>query len=119
MKHFFLATAAALTLAGCETANLTSTPIAESNDGITRRAEIINDTSVTMRRVRVQNAATGQWSGNILDGTIRKNSSKIVLIDDGTGQCIYNFKVTMETGQSLTRLGLDVCRLASWTIYQG
>lgn len=118
MKPFFLAVAAVLALAGCESENLTSSQITESNDQISRRAAIINDTSVTMVRVRVQNAATGQWSDNILQGRIRKNSSRTVLIDDGTSQCLYNFKVTMEGGQTLTRHGLDVCKLASWTIYQ-
>jgi len=118
MKPIFLAAAAVLALAGCETANLTSAPIVESDDQISRRAEIINDTPVTMMRVRVQNAATGQWSGNILQGRIRKNSSRTVLIDDGTGQCLYNFKVTMEGGQTLTRHDMDVCKLASWTIFR-
>ncbi len=119
MKSIFLAVASVLALAACESPNLTSSPIVESADQISRRAEIINDTPVTMLRVRVQNATTGQWSTNILEGRIRRNSSKTVLIDDGTGQCLYNFQVTMEGGQTLTRRGLDVCKLASWRIFRG
>ncbi|MBL1434835.1 MAG: hypothetical protein COB08_001360 [Rhodobacteraceae bacterium] len=119
MNKLLCAAASIIALAGCETANLTSSPIVESSDGQDRRAEIINDTPETMMRVRVQNAATGQWSENILVGRIRKNSSKTVLIDDGTGQCLYNFTATMEGGQTITRRGLDVCTLASWRIFRG
>ena len=119
MKKLLCAAASVIAITGCESTSLVSSPILPSGDEISRRAEIINDTNVTMMRVRVQNAATGQWSNNILDGRIRKNSSKTVLIDDGTGQCLYNFKVTMEGGQTLTRRGLDVCTLASWRIFRG
>ena len=117
MKPIFLTIASVLALAACDSPHLTSSNIVESADQFSRRAEIINDTPATMLRVRVQNAATGQWSNNILQGHIRKNSSKTVLIDDGTGQCIYNFRVTMEGGQTLSRRGMDVCKLASWRIF--
>ena len=119
MKSFFFAVASVLALAACESNSLVNAPVVHSNVIGNRRAEIINETDIAIARLRVQNADTLTWSGNILSGKIRKNSSQIVLIDDGSGQCLYNFKVTMENGQSLTRRGMDVCRLAAWTIFRG
>ena len=117
MKSLFVAVASVLALAACEADNLANAPMVQSNDSGNRRAEIINDTTISIAKLRVQNSDTLTWSGNILQGKVRKNNSQIVLIDDGSGQCLYNFQVTMENGQKLTRRGMDVCRLASWTIY--
>ena len=118
MKKLLLTIASVLALSGCESESLVNTQIRESGDGSNRRAEIVNDTNIAIARLRVQNSATQTWSGNILVGKIRKNSSRIVLIDDGSGECIYNFRATMESGQTLARNGLDVCRLQSWTIFR-
>lgn len=118
MKSFLFAAASILALAGCEAESLVNAPMVASADSANRRAEIVNDTNVSIKRLRVQNSETLAWSGNILRGSIRKNSSQVVLIDDGTGQCLYNFQITMDNGAKLTRRGMDVCRLATWTIFR-
>ena len=64
MKSFFFAIASVLALAACESGTLSNAPVVQSNDDGNRRAEIINDTDISIAKLRVQNAETLTWSGN-------------------------------------------------------
>ena len=83
-----------------------------------RRVQINNVSSYDIVEFYASNTGTQDWQEDILgENILPSGSSAMVNIDDGTGYCIYDFKVIFEDGDELERFGNNVCELDTFTYY--
>jgi hypothetical protein len=109
MTKFFVLAASAFFVA-----SLASAGPAEALD---RRVKIINNTSQIMVKFQASNRDSRSWEEDILGDDILKPGQTVnININDGKGYCVFDFRATFKGGQTVVRRGINVCRVASWTI---
>ena len=103
--------AAVATLAGA------SPSFAQSGDGLDRRVQIDNRSGQTILYVRGSPVAASSFGADrIPDRTLGHGQSTIVDFDNGSGDCMYDLRVTLTNGQHVDRMNVNVCRVSQWTI---
>lgn len=103
-------------LAGAAVAALTLTAAvsapAVSQD---RRVNIINDTGVTMTQFYASSVDADSWEEDILGrDVLRSGRSVRINIDDGTGECVFDFKAVFADGDVVVRENINVCRISEY-----
>jgi hypothetical protein len=89
---------------------------AEAQD---RRVSIINDTSVDMVEFYGSNVNATTWEEDILGAnTLPAGSSVTVNFDDGSGQCIFDFRAIFADGDELIREDINVCEIGEYRYHQ-
>ncbi len=82
-----------------------------------RQVDIVNNSPYTVTEFHASNVDRGRWEEDILGSSVlRPGRSVRVNVDDGTGHCLYDFQAVFTNGRALTRYGVNVCRISSWTI---
>jgi len=110
MKRYALAAAALLLFA--------ADAQARSPDGFNRWVSIVNDTSETMWSFRASNISEPGWQENILGRDVLYPGEYVdVLVDDGSGYCMYDLRAEFVDGTLAERFDFDVCAAGSWTVY--
>jgi hypothetical protein len=89
----------------------------QSRDGKDRRVEIINATNVVVNSFYASNVDRTQWEEDLLGRDVLAPGKRVrANIDDGTGACLFDFKVVFADGRSMEDRSVNVCQIASWTI---
>jgi hypothetical protein len=90
---------------------------ADPAGALDRRVKIINNTSQIMVKFQASNRDSRSWEEDILGQDIIKPGHTVnVNINDGKGYCVFDFRATFRGGQTVVRRGVNVCRVASWTL---
>jgi hypothetical protein len=50
--------------------------------------------------------------------TIQPGRSVVFNLDDGSCRCVFDLLAVTKSRQRLTRMGINICRISSWTIYE-
>jgi hypothetical protein len=89
---------------------------AEAQD---RRVSIVNDTSVEMVEFYGSNVNATTWEEDILGAnTLPAGSSVTVNFDDGSGQCMFDFRAIFADGDELIREGINVCEIGEYRYHE-
>jgi hypothetical protein len=105
MKVFAAAAAVAMFAMGAVEAN-----------AIERYVTIVNASSYDIHYFYASNRDARSWEEDILGDSILPSGRQVVInIDDGTGYCIYDFRVVFEDGDVLEKFGNNVCELDTFT----
>ncbi len=81
-----------------------------------KRVTIINSTSIDLREFYATNVKAESWGRDHLGQyLIQPGDSMEVHLDDGTGQCQFDFKAIFEGGEELEQRGVDICEIGTWT----
>jgi hypothetical protein len=110
-RSAFAFAAAAATLASA------APSFAQAADGLDRRVLIDNRSGQTILYVRGSPVADESFGPDrIPDRTLGHGASAIVDFDSGTGDCMYDLRVTLTNGRNIDRMNVNVCRVSRWTI---
>lgn len=87
-------------------------PALAAND---RRVRIINDTRVTMTQFYASSVNADDWEEDILGRNVLAAGSSVrVNIDDGSGECYFDFKAVFADGDVLVREHINVCSISEY-----
>ncbi|MDX2336631.1 hypothetical protein [Brevundimonas vesicularis] len=88
---------------------------ASAGAGADRRVRIINDTRVTMTQFYASSVDADDWEEDILgNDVLRPGRSVRINIDDGTGECYFDFKAVFADGDVLVRERINVCSISEY-----
>lgn len=77
---------------------------------------IANETGSAFASFYGSRATTQSWEENILAGQTLVHGEKIVIdFDDGSDDCIFDFKAELRDGEEMVKSGIDVCRIPTVT----
>ncbi|NIZ62064.1 hypothetical protein DL239_13865 [Sedimentitalea sp. CY04] len=81
-----------------------------------RRVRIVNDTGYVLVEFYGSNKGSTSWEEDILGpDVLRSGQSVMVNFDDGTGYCMFDFKAVFDDGDVLTRKGVNICEIGTYT----
>jgi hypothetical protein len=81
-----------------------------------RHVRIVNNTGVPMTHFYASTSDTDEWEEDILGRDILDDGEEVnVNIDDGSGECMYDFKGVFKGGQSVVKKKVDVCHIGTFT----
>ena len=107
----------AFALAAVATLASASPTFAQAGDGFDRRILIDNRSGQTVMYVRGSPTAASSFGADrIPDRTLGHGDTAVVDFDSGTGDCMYDLRVTLANGQNVDRMNVNVCRVSRWTI---
>jgi len=80
-----------------------------------RPVRIVNDTRHAIVRFHASIVGAGSWEADLL-GTYRLSPGQSVTIDldDGSGECLYDFKAVFDDGDEVVRPRIDVCVIEAY-----
>lgn len=91
-----------------------------AQDGKNRVVLINNKTGYTVTEIYASNTSAEDWQEDILHenvlkpgGTLRAN------IDDGTGHCMFDFRIVFEDGDTAEKRSFDVCKMEELNLTDG
>ena len=71
----------------------------------------------TIQEFHASNTGRTRWEEDILGRRVlRPGDSVIINLDDGSGYCRFDFKTVMESGRSLVKRNIDICKLETYRI---
>lgn len=86
-----------------------------SNDGQNRRVRVHNQTGWTMVSLYATDPARADWRGDLLvPEVLATGDSAVIDVDNGSGACVYVVRAEFSNGESLERVGVNVCRIADY-----
>lgn len=86
---------------------------AEAQD---RRVRIVNETGYTIVRFYASNVDRDSWEEDILGSSVLPSGRSVMInIDDGSGQCLFDFKAEFDDGDELIRNRINVCEISTYT----
>ena len=107
----------AFALAAVATLASASATFAQSSNGLDRRIAIDNRSGQTVMYVRGSPTGASSFGADrIPDRTLGHGDTAVVDFDSGTGDCMYDLRVTMANGQNIDRMNVNVCQVSRWTI---
>ena len=114
-RRTFTAVLVAASLGVAGLAGALSATHGQSNDGQNRRVRIHNQTGVVLQTLQAADVRTGTFGPDLLAGTpVASGASAPVMIDDGSGGCLYDLRAGLAGGQTLLRENINVCRIADY-----
>jgi hypothetical protein len=77
-----------------------------------RRVNIHNSTSYTIVHFYASNVTRDNWEEDILGQyVLNPGGSVMVNVDDGSGQCLFDFKAVFDDGDEAVKNGVNVCEI--------
>ena len=93
---------------------LVSMSTAQAQD---RRIRLINESNYTINEFHASNVNRRGWEEDILGQRILKPGQSIVInLNDGSGQCRFDFLTIMSNGAKIEKRNVDVCKLENYRI---
>lgn len=93
---------------------LVSVQTAQAQD---RRIRLINESSLTIEKFHASNVNRRGWEEDILGRRVLRPGQSIVInLNDGSGQCNFDFLTVMSNGRKIEKRGVNVCRLETYRI---
>jgi hypothetical protein len=79
---------------------------------------IVNNSSVDLHYFYTTPSNEESWGEDLLAelGVLGSGFQATAAIDDGSGECVYDFKFQGENGEELIVNEIDICSLASYTL---
>jgi hypothetical protein len=82
-----------------------------------RRIRLINESSQTIEEFHASNVNRRGWEEDILGNRVLKPGQSIVInLNDGSGQCNFDFLTVMSNGGKIEKRNVNVCRLETYRI---
>ena len=83
-----------------------------------RRVRIVNNTGYTITEFYGSHTDARGWQEDILGHDVLPSGSSVnINFDDGTGYCIFDFKAVFSDGDVLTKYGVNVCEIGTYTYH--
>ncbi|WP_349367992.1 hypothetical protein [Salinarimonas sp.] len=81
-----------------------------------RVVEIVNDTGYTMMEFYASNVDRTSWEEDILGADVLPSGYSVDIdIDDGSGQCLFDFRAVFEDGDEIVDEAVNVCEVVTFT----
>ncbi len=82
-----------------------------------RRIRLINESRLTIEEFHASNVNRRGWEEDILGRRVLKpGQSMVINLNDGSGQCNFDFLTVMSNGRKIEKRGVNVCRLETYRI---
>lgn len=105
-------------LAGLATAAALTVVSALPASALDRRVRIVNNTGYVIVEFYGSNKGSNSWEEDILGSDVLGSGQSVVIdFDDGTGYCIFDFKAVFNDGDVLTRKGVNICEIGTYTYH--
>jgi len=83
-----------------------------------RDMRIVNQTGFEIVEFYSLHKGETEWGADKLDGTpIGGDDERLLDLDDGSGYCLYSFRVVFDDGEELLSDNINICDLAMFTYY--
>ncbi len=90
-----------------------------SADSQARKVNIVNDTGFNLTYFYATNGKAQSWGRDHLgDYMIPPGGDMVIDFDDGTGECMFDFKAVFEDDLELEQFNIDVCSIPSFRYYE-
>ena len=74
---------------------------------------VINGTGKTIQNIYVSQSAADNWEEDVLDQDVLENGQRFnISFNHGEDKCLYDLKVTYDSGKSATWNAIDLCRVS-------
>lgn len=81
-----------------------------------RVVEIVNETGYTIVEFYASNVDRSTWEEDILGMDVLSSGYSVAIdIDDGSGQCLFDFRAVFEDGEEVIDEAVNVCEVAVFT----
>ena len=81
-----------------------------------QRVRIVNETGYVLVEFYGSNKGSTSWEEDILGPDVLGNGQSVMIdFDDGTGYCMFDFKAVFDDGDVLTRKGVNICEIGTYT----
>lgn len=81
------------------------------------RVQIINQASQPVYNFYATNVNVQQWGRDHLgDNVLMPGQSVTIDFDDGTGECMFDFKIVFKDHSEIVRRNINVCQISTYTI---
>lgn len=90
--------------------------LAQSGDGEDRTIQVHNNSDATIVSIQATNTGVNNWGDDILEGTLAPGEEAEGTIDDGSGACNFDFRITLDNGQTPELRNYNVCTGSGLTV---
>lgn len=74
---------------------------------------VVNGTGKTIQNIYVAESAADNWEEDVLDQDVLANGQRFnIAFQHGERKCLYDLKVTYDTGRSATWNAIDLCKVS-------
>ncbi|MGJ3262705.1 MAG: hypothetical protein ACFE0R_05650 [Salinarimonas sp.] len=81
-----------------------------------REVTIVNETGVTMTHFYASNVDRTSWEEDILGNDVLQSGYSVPIdIDDGSGQCLFDFRALFADGDEIVDEAVNVCEIGTFT----
>ncbi|MDB5720706.1 MAG: hypothetical protein JWP15_1324 [Alphaproteobacteria bacterium] len=88
-----------------------------ASDGKDRKVLVQNVSRQAIAQLFASPITATDWEEDLLGKDLIEAGSELTAnVDNGTSQCLYDFKAVMADGKSWERRKVDVCQVAKWVI---
>jgi hypothetical protein len=79
-----------------------------------RRITVQNDTGFSIVKFYGSKDGSADWQENILGQSVLASGSAVKIdFDDGTGTCVFDFRVVFDDGDELVKKAVNVCEVST------
>jgi hypothetical protein len=79
-----------------------------------RRITVQNDTGFAIVKFYGSKDGAADWQENILGQSVLESGSSVKIdFDDGTGTCVFDFRVVFDDGDELVKTAVNVCEVST------
>ena len=91
--------------------------LAAAADGKNRLVLINNKTGYVVNEIYASNTTATDWQEDILkEDVLQPGATLRANIDDGTGHCVFDFRIVFADGTEAEKRGFDVCTMEALNI---
>ena len=97
-------------------AGIIATTLATSAAAQNRWVTIVNRTGYTIMEFYSTNVNANSWGGDVLGNRVISHGGQIdINFDDGSGQCLFDFRAIFNDGDVLEASSVNVCEIGTYT----
>ena len=94
---------------------LVAAGIATARDRYDRHVDIVNETGRVIYNFHATNKSVKTWGNDLLgQNVVQPGQGQRINLDDGTGYCVFDFRVVLDNGRAIERYRVDVCTVGTW-----
>lgn len=91
--------------------------LALADNNYDRRVIITNESSFEVKEFYASRVSTDDWEENIVeDKPLKSGDSGRFDFNDGSGACLFDFKIVFEDGDVGTASSINVCKITNYYI---
>jgi hypothetical protein len=86
-------------------------------DGNNRHVRIVNSASQPVYNVYGSNVHRSSWEEDVLGDTVLMPGHSVdINFDDGSGECMFDFKIVFKDQSQVIRRHINVCEIETYTL---